>query len=402
MRKMAEMKSINKSFILLVFISIFNFLHAGLIDFYKKGTIKLEASPDFGKGTDWETLFYDTNKRLVAAPDGSLFVSNGRQHNIYKFSPTGKFLSKFGRKGQGPADLYQPGVLSILDNRFLVIAERATSRRISLFDLSGKYIKVLKTNHSVFKPVALKEKKVAYFTYKHGAEKNSSQRTRTTVVIIKDTHTGNETVVKSIKIPDKGMIMVQKSVAIMVKNNAGEVYLARTKEGNLLVGVSNTPEINIYSPMGKLLHTFHLEMKPLPVTGEYIRKYKDNLISHMEGEDGSRPSSKWMINKMKTFSFENLFLEHLPYYREILVDSEGNILVFKWTGCIGDCVEIFQVYSPAGKYICETKIDEGLFDFEIDTNIKNIVFTSKGIFGLFQLKNSDDVSLRLVKVNVNR
>ncbi|NIR10846.1 MAG: 6-bladed beta-propeller [Candidatus Aminicenantes bacterium] len=393
------MKSKNTPIILLIFLLICNFLRADLIDFYKKGTIKLEASLDFGKGTDWEALFYDEKKDLVAAPDGSIFVSNFLQHNVFKFTRDGKYIKKFGRKGRGPGDLYRVGNLSILDGRYLVIGEYATARRISLFDLSGKYVKVLKTNHSVFSSVALKENKIAYLTYRY-VDKNKSQLVKNIVIIIKDAETGNETVVDSIKIPALGTIVLQQTAAIMVKNNAGDVLIARTKDGNLLVGASNTPDIKIYSIKGKLLRYFHLEMKPLPVTDKYIQKYKDDFMSHVKGEDGSRPSSKWMIKKMEAFSFDKLFLEHLPYYREILVDSEGNILVFKWTDCIGDCVEIFQVYSPDGKYICETRIDKGMFDFKIDSNMKNIIFTSRGIFGLFQLKDSDDVSLRLVKVDI--
>jgi len=93
--------------------------------------------------------------------------------------------------------------------------------------------------------------------------------------------------------------------------------------------------------------------------------------------------------------WDNLYL-----YSDIKVDSEGNILVFKEFGCFENCPKVFQVYSPEGKYICETRIDEGNFAFDISPNEYNICFTDKGIFGLFSIKNSEEDSLRLVKVDV--
>ncbi len=390
------------SFCILLICSI---LVADLNNFYKKDTIKLIPALDFGKNTNWETLFYDTNKELAAAPDGTIFVSNSRQHNTFKFSKNGDFLGKFSQKGEGPGDTYQPGDLSILDGKYLVVGERATTRRISLFDLSGKYFKILKTNHSTFSPIALKDNKIAYLAYKYpGIGKKSSliELIKQTKVIIKNVASGEEKVIDSINIADKSWIKLEKvNGAIRLENYIGNVMISKTKNGNLLVGASNSPVIKIYSLNGKLMRAFRLKMAPVPVTGDYISKFKAHKIGYLSaaaGEEGR--GDRWMAKVLKKFPFKNLFQEHLPYYRKILVDSLGNILVFKWTDCIGDCDKIFQVYSPEGKYICETKIDEGIFNFEISHLRDNIIFTDKGIFGLFQLKDSKDVSLRLVKVNI--
>jgi hypothetical protein len=236
-----------------------------------------------------------------------------------------------------------------------------------------------------------------------GLEKEPLKKFKT-IVIIKDAGSGIENVINSFEILDKGSLRIGDKNSIKFGNHIGEVLIAKTKDGCLLVGVSNTPYLKIYSLNGKLIHSFRLNMTPVPVTANYIGKFKNDVLNDMKGINGSRnrPAPKWLVNKLERVSFATLFGEHLPYYREILVDSEGNILVFKWNDCVGRCVKVFQVYSPDGKYICETRIDEGVFDFEIDSRVQNIVFTSKGIFGLFQLKNSDDVSLRLVKVDINR
>jgi hypothetical protein len=42
---------------------------------------------------------------------------------------------------------------------------------------------------------------------------------------------------------------------------------------------------------------------------------------------------------------------------------------------------------------------QGIYDLNIN-NKKNMVFTKNWIIGLFHIKNSEDTSLRLVKVNI--
>jgi hypothetical protein len=64
-----------------------------------------------------------------------LFISVGPDHVLYGCSPEGKLISKFGQKGKGSGDLYFPGDLSVLDGRYLVIGEYATS-------LIKRYIKL--------------------------------------------------------------------------------------------------------------------------------------------------------------------------------------------------------------------------------------------------------------------
>jgi hypothetical protein len=122
----------------------------------------------------------------------------------------------------------------------------------------------------------------------------------------------------------------------------------------------------------------------------------------MADKRNERPAmNPGLIKKFDKLSYKDYFDPYLPLYREILVDEEGNILIFKSSECFKNCNEVFQVYSPEGKYICETTMDKGDYDFKIDRRFKNIVFMKNAIYGLFQLKDSEDISLRLVKVDLD-
>ena len=372
-----------------------------LIEIYKKGTIKVIPSPGFGKGTDFESLFYDIYKELAVAEDGSIFVSNSRQNNIFKFNTSGKHIGTYGRIGEGPGDLYFPGNLTIMDGRYLVIGEYSLKRRISVFDFFGKCMKVLKTNHSLSFPIALKKNKIAYIhnTYLKTGNILKTGKSKQTI-FIKDTFSGKEFPVLSREFVEKNFVMIGDIMYSITDNSeTGALFINRTFDGNLLVGSSNTPDIHIYSPEGKLLSSFRLQIKPIPVTQEYLKKFKDYFMADKIDE---RPAlSPNLIKKFDKLSFKDYFDPYLPFYREILVDGEGNILIFKTSECFEKCNEVFQVYSPEGKYICETTLDKGEYDFKIDRRFKNIVFTKKAIFGLFQLKDSEDISLRLVKVDLD-
>ncbi|MCP4156509.1 MAG: 6-bladed beta-propeller, partial [bacterium] len=237
-----------------------------LLELYKKGTIKLTGDPEFGKNVDWERFFYDKYKEFIVASDGTMFVANSRQHNLMKFSKEGKLLNTFSQKGKGPGDVVYPGDMSILDNKYLVVGEYASNRRISLFDLNAlsasKRCKVLKTKHSAYFAVALKNNKVAYMSYKYSNE-NQKEKTITTSVYIIDAKTQNTKRVVSHRFPNKSGIIVGRMMVSFGGGLLGEVYIASTKNGNLLVGGSVYPELTVYSTEGKKLKTIPLDMKPV-------------------------------------------------------------------------------------------------------------------------------------------
>ncbi len=368
--------------------------------FYKKGTFQIEMSPHFGQNIDWESLFPDKYREVVLAPDGTLFVSNLRQHNIYQFSPKGELVRTFGRKGKGPGDLLYPGSLSILDRKYLVAGGYATERKIHIFDLKGNFFKQLKTGHNVFSPVALRNGKIAYLSSTYAGNKKD-MRVKHIRVIIKDIVTNQEKALSPIiKIEDRGLIRDPKSgVGVRLPNYRGKVIINRTREGLLLVGASNSPEIAVYSETGRLVKRFTLDFVPIPVTSGYIKTFKAYKVSELTGDTGKdKKSSSFMAKVLERTDFQPLFGAHLPYYYELLVDREGNFLFLKTTGEIEENKHIFRVYSPEGRFICETVLMEKEYGVHIGSNMRRIVFAADGIYGLFHFKNPEDADEELYRL----
>lgn len=87
---------------LFVFFLLVGTLNADLLMLYKTGVIRFSPADSFKSSVDWEELFYDTSNQMVVTKDGHIFVSNLKNHCIYRFNPKGDFLGKFGQRGRGP------------------------------------------------------------------------------------------------------------------------------------------------------------------------------------------------------------------------------------------------------------------------------------------------------------
>lgn len=394
----------NTVIIAVLVLSMGSLIWCDLIPHYKNEKIVLKGVENFGQGNDWEGLFPNRFRDIIAAPDDSIFVINSRTHNIFKFNKQGKLLKIFGLKGRGPGDFFYPGAPSILDNKYLVVGEYSSNRRFSIWDFNGKCINVVKTKTSIFHLTALRDTRVAYYHYSQQAEKKNDYQT-TISIIIKDISSGKEKTVKRISIPDRSTVQTKNGGSFDFENYFGEVYLSQTIDGNLAIGVSNQPKIIIVSPMGELIRSFDLKINPIPANNIYIKKFRDNLLAELDAiDETSMDSHKKFVHHLrkktfKKFDFSTIFDKYLPLYKDILVDSEGNFLVFKFTECQKDCNPVFQVYSKEGKYICETVLDKGKYEFELSRKFKRLCFTSAGIFVIAMNRGDEDEVYRLIKSN---
>jgi len=345
---------------------------------YLKGRITLTPDPDFAEGTDWESLFLDRHRKIKVAPDGSIFVSNSRDHNIYKFNADGKLIAKFGKRGQGPGDLDSPSELSILDGKYLVVKESLKLRRISLFRLDGTFHKILKTRYLPYHVLALGNGKIAYLGQSSRMEQkgDSFEMIYLYRIIVIDAATGNERELTTIT-----------TTINEVKD--GTVMIVRSAAGDLLIGLSTRPEIEVYDPDGEKKGVLRLTIDRIPVTKKITETYQLKTVVTRGGK-----STEYVYPLGK----------FLPYFCDLTVDSAGNILVFKMSEDPKTGPIITQVYSQAGKFLCETELDRGGFDLIADLKpwrrIHTLLdFTEQGIFGILPLKGDELETPHLFRVS---
>jgi hypothetical protein len=394
---------------------------ADLIDVYKKGPVKLVPDPDFGKNTDWGKLFFDFHegsqtgkpigllKDIAMADDGSIFISNYSQYTIFKFDKDGNFIKKFGKKGNKTGEFFwRPSSISILDNRYLTV--RIYHGRIHLFDLDGNFVKRMQMDYPILECVALKNNKLGIA----GSVPYHGRRSKE-LIAIKDTDTEIEDILtfymedyykgrEPIEIKTKdGRIGLLSTPAFSYVYS----FARRSPDGSLIVGYSDKNNITVYSPEGAKMRSFALEIEPLEVTEKIKQEYSESSRKSLER------TKEWVKKMIERDQLEDYsdriikelserpikFPEHMPYYYNLIVDSDGNILIFLYTET--NDIYRFQVYSPDGTYICESAIDPGEFKLKVYRNLIPLAFSNGDLFAVVSEKDDPSVPPRLIKVNLS-
>lgn len=108
---------------------VFKFSHEGRL-LMRLGEAKVagQDATHFNRPTD-----------VAIAPDGAIYVSDGyRNSRIVKFSPDGKYLFEWGKKGDGPGEFDVPHSIDLDGKGNVYVADRE-NKRIQVFDPNGKF-----------------------------------------------------------------------------------------------------------------------------------------------------------------------------------------------------------------------------------------------------------------------
>jgi len=79
---------------------------------------------------------------MVLNNENELYVSDWGTNKIFKFNLKGKYLSSYGRTGQGPKDLFKP--FSVILYKDYIVVNDNGNRRLVYLDKNGDYIKSFK------------------------------------------------------------------------------------------------------------------------------------------------------------------------------------------------------------------------------------------------------------------
>lgn len=354
-----------RNFILLILSCLsFGFnLVAG--DIYQKGTVTLVSDNSFAQGIDWSKIFIanfstppkpnmTTYESLAIAPDGTIYVveySNMTAGNLFRFDSTGK-LQDTKQSGDANASVWarHPALAAVSEKNELWISEYGGIARC---DRQGRVLARTKLDYSVSDLVSLKNGALMLSSSVVTSKPSNPFKLS---VILRDTGTAKETVIASyyqnpffiplrVKIQtEKGM--VDSIVSIGMTSKLGKLMIAGTPEGNLVAGYSDSPEILIFSAEGRKVGGFTLGM-PQPALTPKLRaqamKRIDSNLDSLAARNGV-PADEIARGKEKLKDYPGA----LPYYSNLLVDDQGNILVFLNNSDNSPNIE-FTAFSQSGK-----------------------------------------------------
>lgn len=351
-----------------------------LADRYRTGRILLRADEDWTSNLPADLFFEGGN--IAVASDGSVFVSNGKRHTVFKFDASGKFVKAIGRHGQGPGDLTYPGHLSIMDGKYLVVDEYAAAQRISIFDLDGEFVKIVTTGRFTSRSIALKSGKIAYVCVR-GKGMNQTEMINEEEVMIIDWMSGEQ---KSlVKYEIRNPLKQVRPGRLVGVGDQGAVILTRTLDGGVVVGMTRDARLDIFSAEGRKLRMIDTGWKTIPVTSEYRAEYKA-FSNRRAIAEGRKPSTA-----------DPLLPDVLDILQNVWTDAEGNILVCKKTESLENRPLVIRAYSPEGDYLCDFEIDPGPFIINANWRFKRICLTGRGVYGLLEFKDDPDYYIHLVR-----
>jgi hypothetical protein len=324
-------------------------------------------------GTDAFTIIDD----YKCSKEGVLYVMDRKMYKIFLFDKKGKFLSAFGKRGEGPGEFSNLRSLYLIGEYLIVVDDR----NIHYFTPGGKYIKSVLNNHVEISPVSFinPDKFISKTSY---AEFNNT--TGKGMVAINDLKKKEQIKLFEFPIWKKGTVTVQRvegdvthttNFSYSVSNLTPQMILYHHKN-RIYFGINNEYKITVSGLDGKKLFHFTLERERKKVTAEY----KDKIVSEF-----SFPNEvKKKIRKMLP--------DYLNYFEKIYVDKKGYIYVFA-TGEDKGNVKRIDIFSDKGKYLYTSKVE-----VEDEYTIKNIYLIGKIMY--MNILRGEDVLIAKYQIEI--
>ena len=77
--------------------------------------------------------------------DGHVYIADSKNHRIQVFTPNGRFIRKFSKKGGDAGELSSPACIAIDSDNDVVYIGEPLDHCISLFNVNGDYLKSFDT-----------------------------------------------------------------------------------------------------------------------------------------------------------------------------------------------------------------------------------------------------------------
>jgi hypothetical protein len=200
-----------------------------------------------------------------ADSQGNIFVVeqySASEFFVYKFSPAGEFLKKFGKKGQGPGEIQGISGLIVNKSGHVLISDRSAGKLLE-FDADGNFVKETKAHYVAQEVVPLE---------------NGNYLARR---IAKDSSESRHWFL-SLFNPDfeeiKKLDSFDMSAYVPGKPNAGTIisFYWRVAGNRIYIGNEQRGyELWVYDLEGNMLRKIRKEYKPAPYSEEFKKQTEE-------------------------------------------------------------------------------------------------------------------------------
>jgi 6-bladed beta-propeller len=325
----------------------------GQVEFVAKNKIDPDSLP---AGLGFKQL-YD----FTFARNNDIFASDNSLNKIFIFSNNGTFKRVFGQKGEGPGDLGWPSIIFRAGSE-IVVWEQLTGR-LSFFSEKGVFLRVVKPRTSLtIKKIAptpegflVVERELDDKKIKHGnifVLELYTKKLQFKKAIFRQSVNRTKTLIKPVRV----------RIALPFQP---DVYWDTTSNGVIVFGAQHLPKINIYHPKNNQQFAFDHKSTAVKITDEDKNRVYSSY--QMVSSKGRQRAPKELLDQIP-------FPDMRPGFGKILIDTEGNILVFPMKKALTEKYDFFDAYNPDGTFIKRVRITTSIkvpykMHFDLSGNI---------------------------------
>lgn len=285
--------------------------------------IVLKQEFSIGEGKFDEDRFGELTSMDVDS-DGNIYVLDGKEKKIKVFDSAGKFVKKFGEKGQGPGELNLPVSLQVTPAREIVIGD-ASNQKLIFFSYDGKFLREMST--------ATKARGLVLPLFDSQGNIIGQQIVQAEGKIIREVRKYDR---------ELNSLFTLASVDItgVIQGKIDPFRMVFSyqfgKDNSIYCGDLDKYEIKIFSPEGKLIRRILKDYVPVKLT----EKDKEEFFGRMPEMD---PQAKERIK----------FSEVFPPYQNFTMDENWRLFVRTFEKGKDKGEYYLDVFDEEGKYIAK-------------------------------------------------
>lgn len=298
----------------------------------------------------------------VRLGDGRIVIADRGSLDLRFYSPTGEFLFRSGREGEGPGEFRSLEFLGVLPGDSLLTFDWRLTR-IQLFDPSGTFLRSARVESSwpMFYPTGvigvLDERRIAMMFLGLGTGvPTGASRWPPEMAVALDLATGAADSI--VVVPGQ-----EASVTPREGGGFGYYYLPfgikngfAARAGRVAVISTDTIGARVYFASGGLERIIRHPVSARPVTQEDFEGFVETFIRSQLPEGSGAPAEQ--VAALRRILEENPRGDTWPQLSSVDFDAEGNLWLERFSK-FGDPRAPYDVFSPEGVWLGQVTLPPG-------------------------------------------
>lgn len=311
---------------------------------------------------------------IAVSDDGTLYLSDDANRTDYIFSPEGKLIRTFAKRGEGPGEVQRHGRFFLAGNKVII----PDMGRIHYFTREGQYLTTVNRDcepHAFIDENRLIDAPLSPVFLPGGKGR----------IALCDLRSGKDTLISEFSVFEGGIARDGDTVVDVIVPLFSPLMTIGYAEGRLYWGMSDRYTIHVTDLEGRDITSFSVDRKKEKVSAKDKREYfrSDNMPAEMLQQivDG-------LPDEVTCF-------HHIEVHNKLIfvfvpdMDLENKILRTKQ----------IDIFSPEGKYLYRAHLDFGKNRAHLSSPLQNVVIKNGFLYAVLQ-DEQDNVLVAKYKISL--